>query len=247
MTAVFMPYNMGSTGAKALATALGIKRVRLGSPLQRRATTIFNWGVAGDGIAMLRGCRLVNSFTPVSVARNKRATFNCLRFAGNIPLPDFTTEGGVASQWGAEGHIVMARQTLTGHSGAGIVVVHPGDPVPEAPLYTKYFKRSAEYRLHATQRGVFHVQIKRRRNGEDADRFVRNAANGWVYCIADATPPSCCSEAVVGAIRAVGLDFGAVDVVYNARTEQCAVLEINTAPGLEGTTVSKYAEMLNGI
>jgi D-alanine-D-alanine ligase-like ATP-grasp enzyme len=37
------------------------------------------------------------------------------------------------------------------------------------------------------------------------------------------------------------LDFGAVDIIYNAKRNECYVLEVNTAPGLEGTTVEKYA------
>jgi D-alanine-D-alanine ligase-like ATP-grasp enzyme len=41
---------------------------------------------------------------------------------------------------------------------------------------------------------------------------------------------------------ALGLDFGAADVLFNARRNQAYVLEVNTAPGLEGQTVNDYAE-----
>jgi len=46
----------------------------------------------------------------------------------------------------------------------------------------------------------------------------------------------------LAAVSALGLDFGAVDIIYNEHENQYYVLEVNTAPGLEGTTVEKYAE-----
>jgi glutathione synthase/RimK-type ligase-like ATP-grasp enzyme len=39
---------------------------------------------------------------------------------------------------------------------------------------------------------------------------------------------------------ASGLDFGAVDVIWNERQQRAYVLEINSAPGLEGTTIDDY-------
>ena len=46
------------------------------------------------------------------------------------------------------------------------------------------------------------------------------------------------------AIKALGLDFGAVDIIYNEAEDQHYVLEVNTAPGLEGTTLQKYTEAI---
>jgi D-alanine-D-alanine ligase-like ATP-grasp enzyme len=37
------------------------------------------------------------------------------------------------------------------------------------------------------------------------------------------------------------LDFGAVDVIWNEKQQRAYVLEVNTAPGLEGQTVDDYA------
>jgi D-alanine-D-alanine ligase-like ATP-grasp enzyme len=38
------------------------------------------------------------------------------------------------------------------------------------------------------------------------------------------------------------LDFGAVDVIWNEKEDKYYVLEVNTACGLEGTTLDKYVE-----
>ena len=37
-----------------------------------------------------------------------------------------------------------------------------------------------------------------------------------------------------------GLDFGAVDVLWNERQQKAYVCEVNTAPGLEGITLDNY-------
>ena len=41
-------------------------------------------------------------------------------------------------------------------------------------------------------------------------------------------------------------DFGAFDVIYNQKKNQAFVLECNTAPGIEGTTLDNYVEAING-
>jgi D-alanine-D-alanine ligase-like ATP-grasp enzyme len=45
------------------------------------------------------------------------------------------------------------------------------------------------------------------------------------------------------AIKSLGLDFGAIDMIYNERRNQYYVLEVNTACGLTGTTLDKYVEV----
>ena len=41
-------------------------------------------------------------------------------------------------------------------------------------------------------------------------------------------------------IQALGLDFGAVDILYMASNDTAKVLEVNTAPGIEGDTLVDY-------
>ena len=43
---------------------------------------------------------------------------------------------------------------------------------------------------------------------------------------------------------AVGLKFGAVDLIWNELENKSYVLEINTAPGLTGATLEKYAQAI---
>ena len=88
-------------------------------------------------------------------------------------------------------------------------------------------------------------QQKRRRrddNGETAARTeVRNVSNGWVFCRegCEAIPEA--DAAAVQAVKSLGLDWGAVDLKVNQQRTRVGVLEVNTAPGLEGTTLEAYA------
>lgn len=105
-----------------------------------------------------------------------------------------------------------------------------------------------EWRIHVVQGEVILSQLKLRRQGFEEDEgytsLVRNVETGWVYSVNfdQATYPQL--EAVkalaVRAVAALGLDFGAVDLVE--RRGEPYVLEVNTAPGLEeeGSSLRAY-------
>lgn len=50
-------------------------------------------------------------------------------------------------------------------------------------------------------------------------------------------------DAAKSAVEALGLDFGAVDILVNPETKQCWVLEVNAAPGLGGSMPKLYADV----
>lgn len=147
----------------------------------------------------------------------------------------------------------MCRRKLNGHSGAGIVVAARVEDIVDAPLYTQYVKKAKEFRVHVAFGQVIDVQAKRKRidfSGE-VNFAVRNHDNGWVYCRENIEEPADLRDQALRSISALGLDFGAVDIIYNQHYNKCYVLEVNTAPGLEGTSVTKYTEAfvqhLNGV
>jgi D-alanine-D-alanine ligase-like ATP-grasp enzyme len=144
----------------------------------------------------------------------------------------------------------MARTVLQGHSGEGIVVCSPEDEtdLPRAPLYTQYIKKKEEYRLHVFEGTIITRQRKARKTAvadEDVNWKVRNVAGGFIFARnQEHAIPACVEQAALDSILAVGLDFGAVDIIYNAHSQQCYVLEINTACGLEGTTLTEYTNAI---
>lgn len=231
-----------SRGAAALSAATGIRRIRRsGSRFRARpGDTIINWGHAGEVPDALHDATWINPPAAVAAAVNKLECFHRLADNG-VPVPIFCTDAERAAEWSEAGRIVMARTLLRGSAGRGLVVVRPGDEIPPAPLYTQYFRGYDEYRIHVWRGTPFDAQQKRRRREiEHAINEVRNTDNGWVFCREECEPPSYAYEAAVAAVEALGLDFGAIDIKCNRERERAVVLECNTAPGLEGTTLARY-------
>lgn len=200
-----------------------------------------NWG---NGSGTLRAD--LNGYERVSAAGNKLSTFRALEGKDGIRIPEFTTDRSVATGWAGDGISVVCRTKLHGHSGDGIVLADSAEAVVAAPLYTKYVKKQDEYRVHVAFGEVIDVQAKRKRRDVPADFAtnykVRNHHTGWVYCRENIQEPGELRGMAVATVSALGLDFGAVDIIYNAKRNECSVLEVNTAPGLTGTTVTKYAD-----
>lgn len=80
--------------------------------------------------------------------------------------------------------------------------------------------------------------------GSDASFLIRNHANGFVFCRDNIIEPSDLRDVAIQAVTALGLDFGAVDVIWNEHYNKCYALEVNTAPGLEGTTLERYTNKI---
>lgn len=242
------PYKMGSRGSRLLAEALraeGINCLRVYPDRNyrpRRDHTLVNWGSSRQPRWNANG--LINKTNDTSRSLNKLIAFQVLQEAG-VPIPEFTTNMEVANEWLQAGKTVVARTLLRASGGRGIIIATNGDVLPRAPLYTQYVKKKAEYRIHVFDGEIIDAQQKKKRRGFDnVNTMVRNAENGWVYCRDGITIPDAVSDAALAAIRAFGLDFGAVDLIWNEHYNRAYVLEINTAPGLEGATVQGYVQAI---
>jgi len=173
---------------------------------------------------------------------------NKLSPAKHVNIPEWTTDPKVVCSWiDTEDKVVVARTILNGHSGAGIKLLGGDNThvVTYAPLYVQYKKKKHEYRVHIFNSEVIDVtQKKKRRDAEFIDTKIRNHKNGWVYAREDVTEPQDLREQAQRAMLAVSLKFGAVDLIWNQLENKCYVLEINTAPGLVGTTLTNYVQAI---
>lgn len=250
-------YNRFSEGAKLLAETMGIKRIKHSNSRFRPSAnkTVINWGCGKEGpLQALTPCRILNDNGRVRMASNKLAYFSSLIEQPDAPrIPEWTTDQAVAREWNAAGCLVVARTVLNGHSAEGLVLIEPNTP-PEAftaaPLYTKYVKKLSEWRVHIVAGNVIDVQKKLKKvdfNEEERDSRIRNLANGYIFAREFDDLPDDVIEQANRAFNCSGLDFGAIDVIYNRHLNQAFVLEINTAPGLCGTTLEKYAEALGAL
>lgn len=255
MTRLFVyPYNNFSGGAKALARALNARIIRVHNSRYRHRNTnlVINWGSTKCPYPCL------NDPVAVKIASNKLLSYAKFKEA-NIPHPEWTTNATEALRWIREGTRKVcgfARQTLNGHSGQGIVPFYhateygvEGDVFPRGLVYTKYIPKKKEFRVHVFKGEVIDVQQKRKRTDFDGERSseIRSYDNGWVYCRDSIDEPDDIRQLAISACEAFGLDFGACDIIWNQQANKSYMLEINTAPGIEGTTVSRYVEAINNI
>lgn len=249
-----------SDGARALKDALvaaGIRAVLSDrSSFERTGRFILNWGEhQGGGVTCNVQNKWLNSFDSVAIARDKLLTFQRLRTAGDVNIPQFWTDLSTAEHDRGDA-IILERRSLTGQSGSGIVVKRQGEPLESAPLFVKYIRKEEEYRVHVFNGQAIAVQQKRRESDAEQDqnqKLIRNRDNGWVFCVQDIAQDrkQAISEQAVRACRAIGLDFGAVDIVVSRRDHTPYVLEINSKPGLSSPTVieayvNAIRELING-
>lgn len=236
-----VPYKKTSEGAKLLAqkmTEISGKRISAGDPSYDHKNIL--WGNSRIPLENYQPA------AAIAIAKNKLSTLNKLRDAG-VSIPEYTTSKVVAEGWVRAGIVTVARQILNGSEGHGIVVCR-ALPIVDAPLYVKLVEKDKEFRVHACNGVAIDLQEKRRRNnarnadGSRPDGVIRNIDNNWVFCRNNIIEPRGLREIGVNAVRALGLLFGAADIVHNTRNGSLYVLEVNTAPGLCDSTATKYAQ-----
>ena len=171
---------------------------------------------------------------------DKVTQFNAFKAAG-VSIPQFCTTLGEVKNLDCKE--VVIRHKIASQEGAGIQIVLKEECKVEAPLYTAYIPKKRELRVHVWDGKAFWVQEKKKRDGVESNQ-VRNTANGYVFSIQGIEPPAGAMDLGVSAVKALGRTAGAVDIIYNEQRNQCYVLEVNSRPGMEGTTVKKYAEVI---
>lgn len=250
--------HKNGSGAK-LAQALGIRHYHKDSRPKRLPKPLFviNWGISND---------LHFPFTaPIVVTNYPNSVYACVDKAlcletltdHAVSSLDYTESAAEAASWLEKDSKIVIRHTLNGHSGRGIEI-YRGDPnaIPAAPLYTRYFKKDAEYRVHVAFGKVILVQQKKRKNGYENlnltndQKLIRTNGNGWVFAINDLDCDRLeyaekLKDLALSAARAVDIGHGAVDILvkHSKKGATMVVCEINTAPALNNpSTLEAYVK-----
>lgn len=243
------PWNSKSRGARALAEELGAFVIKQENSrfLGRPNKVVVNWGATEVPDE-------VHKSTVLNPPIRLRFVTDKLKFlrlvSRHARTPDWTDDKLVAREWQKDGYSVVCRDILNGHGGVGIRLRHKGDYLPLAPLYTRYVPKMSEFRLHFVGGKVVDIQRKAARRDTPQEQInwqIRNLAGGFIYSRANVVCPRDCIEQATIAFNKSGLHFGAVDVIWNQKQKKAYVLEINSAPGLEGRTVELYAEGLRSL
>lgn len=245
-------YKFGSKSVKNLSVATGVKRIKHENSKFKGGAhkSVLNWGATALPREVLK-CTVYNKPENVRMSSNKLMFFDAVKNQGlgeGPRVPQHSTSTEDVKKYLANGEMWVARKVLAGHSGEGIVIMDHEEDFVNAPLYTKYVKKRYEYRVHISNNGVFDIQRKAKRKDiedDDVNWQVRNHDNGFIYMRGDNDEtPDDVTEQAKKAFAVTGLDFAAIDVIYNSHEKKAYVLEVNTAPGLEGTTLENYSEMI---
>lgn len=233
---------------------MGLTHYGISAP-RERPTALIRWGSTR---AMNRGrdftaIPTLNKGLAIARASNKFVTLDHLRDAAIPHVPFFGSWEEALDAAGGSG-IILGRDR-SGMQGRDIVVydprmVHQGR-YPAAPIrshhwYSLYMASSREVRIHVVGSEIIRTQGKYLDHPEDADRnpFIRNYVTGYRYRSPRGELRSQRREAAVDAIKCLGLDFGAVDMLLFGDDQDAMILEVNTAPSCSPMTLSAYARAL---
>lgn len=265
--------NAGPTSiptAKLIAEELGCLCVRNGMKYRRSrirgirlGDVMINYGL---GVKFNESVlQTVNPRHAVASASDKLGALQTMAAAG-VPVPEHSVN---LADLNREKPIFGRSRTHT--RGKDIEIIRPGcDPLYAHAFYVEYVKPRKEWRVHVFRGEIIFAQNKFRTdesfkesmvaaglvdtNTEDAGMFafvsnhVRNHSYGWRFNRLNDinNVPSNVRSASINAVDALGLDFGAVDVISYGRDEnglrRASVLEINTAPALEGESLNSYVQ-----
>lgn len=215
---------------------------------------VVNWG--RSDIYVPPGTACLNTPESVRIASNKLLTLRKLS-EHKIPTVEWTDDIDRAKKWVSENKTVFIRNRLEGFGGDGITLVgarFPNSLLTRASLYTKFWKADYEIRVHVFRGRV--IDLQRKRKVLDAARlaglplddrnrayWIRSHRTGWIFSreVAKLSPEL--EGLAISAVGCLGLSFGAVDI--RVRNNRGVVVEINSAPGLAGSTMNTYVTKIS--
>lgn len=261
MATKLVSWNDRSASASLLARTLNVRRIINDSARSRYrwspGDTLINWGLRSFPAHIMQANfiphrhSVINAPNCVGLAQDKLLTFNSLNLQEHLTqhVPSYTNVRSTAESWLEDGTKVVARRLLRSYGGRGITIASTPEELPDAALYVKYIPKLDEYRIH-TAFGHSLLYQKRRRRSVPDDQVnwqIRNFDNGFAYAKVIPLEDDLHRRLEVlasHAVNALGLHFGAVDIIHNRRANSLYILEINTAPGLSEGTAEWYASRI---
>jgi glutathione synthase/RimK-type ligase-like ATP-grasp enzyme len=164
-----------------------------------------------------------------------------------LNFPKFTKSKEEAIEMAQHGAVVC-RTLLRSRSGKGIVIADKPEQVVDAPVYVAYHKKTNEYRVSLYRGEVVCIREKRLKKDyvapEGRDGRVRSHDNGYVFC----EPLAPLSEAAISmcktASKMTKSDIVGVDIAYHKPSDYYFMLEVNSAPGMQGLTIEQFADAI---
>lgn len=216
-----------------------------------------NWGDTNPPPLARWAIQLNWNAENVDTAVDKSKFYELANETNACRIAPWTTHPSVVMDWLNSGQHVIQRQYVSGSGGHGMsVLTDPYEFDSSARLWQLYVKKRHEYRVHVGLNSgddyavIDWAQKRVRRDAENVSYQIRNSHSGWIFARYEegvTEPHQDVLTQAVAAVRMIGLDYGAVDVGFNERMGEATVYEVNTAPGLEGTTLNRVGNFFASV
>lgn len=253
---VYISYSRStSTTGRALAKQLGLTRNSFrtrgyGTSIPPKETQLcVNWGgeIPSHRKDLLRFRRIKYLNHPSLIQRFKNKLLALRAFQDySVCIPEFWDCKHLVPSFPVIGRKVLHQ----GGSGFHFIESQSQLDRDNSDYWIKFEPSQMEYRVHVFNQNVIKVQRKRKQTLDDgstvdANERCRSHNNGWYFslCDSDRVHPSIKSEAI-RAVKALGYDFGAVDVIRDPDRDKTFVLEVNSSPGLDGAGLEMYSSTI---
>lgn len=163
-----------------------------------------------------------------------------------IPHPEWSINHEDAQKWLDDGFSVVCREKIKSCTGDGVFMVHPGGELVEAKVYCKYQKKKREFRVNLFQHKVVNIREKKRKAGSTGCTNVWNNSNGYftTHVQQSIQDEDILRKLAEQASMVSNSDFIGVDVLWNKFYNRYMVLEVNSGPSIEGSSVKEYADAI---
>lgn len=234
MIYIYRNSSKSATGLAAMVNEMGAKCERMKQMDQfavKPTDLVVNWGAYRDHWPA--GWRVINPHIVGDKLRELR-----LFIEAKVPCPEVRMEKPKTGEW-------IARRREHEEASDVRAALEYGD------YYTRKLDIDKEFRFHIWKGESIRQQYKcphpeaiKKFGLKEAHPWIRSWASGWDWTNGgDGTSEM--REGAKLAVKAVGYDFGAVDV-GRLRGGGFVVLEVNSGPGIDpgGTTCEEYAKRI---
>jgi len=207
--------------------------------------TLIRWGSRANSSWDNQFDQVVNSYRAIELCSNKFESlcamddYDCETL---IKVPDFCRQAEELIE--RVGYPILGRNNHHARGTDIQLILQKRDLRRcNSDFFTQYIPTDREFRVHVVGSEVIRVQGKYLDFSGEAQPWVRNFATGYRFRQPRRRLRQDRLDMSVAAVKALGLDFGAVDLLL-AEDGNCFVLEVNTAPSCSPLTLSAYAVAL---
>jgi len=222
-----------STGrtARMLSEVLHLERTKAVDPY---TPVVIRWGSSAPATLDFA----INTRQSIALTSHGLNSLQVMQEAG-VPVPTVWTRPPVLFEL----YPILARR-INHRGGMDILWCENYEEAVDTGrhFFTRYTPVDLEFRVHVFGGEVLRVFRKVKRES-DADEKIRTSYRGWGYSrVTESSIGELGVSVSLGAINALGLAFGAVDLGYNSETGKFVVFETNTGPSLNTISLLYYAQ-----